>query len=153
MAVPTQIDPRGPRFGAAITAVLLAAALILGPRSTAGFVLLLIQTVAFALGSLVGLHAQPWGIIFRRVLRPRLGAPSELEDARPPRFAQTVGLAFAVLGVIGWAASLPILFYIAVGGALFAALLNALFNFCLGCEIYLWVARIRGRNVQTSGGA
>ncbi|SNU01174.1 protein of unknown function [Ruaniaceae bacterium KH17] len=150
MSSPTQIDPRGPRFGAVITSVLLAAVLILGPNSTLGLVILLIQTVAFALGSLVGLHAQPWGLIFRTAIRPRLGAPTHLEDVRPPRFAQAVGLGFALFGILGWFVS-PVLFYIAVGGALFAALLNALFNFCLGCEIYLYIARVRGRSAV--GGA
>ncbi|MGC3994050.1 MAG: DUF4395 domain-containing protein [Propionicimonas sp.] len=139
-----QIDPRSPRFGAVITAVLLALILILGPTSVVGLVLLVIQTLAFAAGSLLGLKAQPWGIIYRRFVRPRLAPPTELEDSRPPRFAQTVGLVFALAGLAGWLLSLPVLFYVAVAFALVAALLNAVFDFCLGCELYLLGKRVLG---------
>src|SRR5664279_2904240 len=90
---PTPIDPRGPRFGAAITSVVLAVTLLLGP-GTPALVLLVLQTAVFALGSLVGLSAQPYGVVYRRLVRPRLSKPTELEDPRPPRFAQTVGLVF-----------------------------------------------------------
>jgi len=79
---PTQVDPRGPRFGAAVTTVVLAAVLILGPGL--GLPLLIIQTFAFGAGSLLGLRYQPYGWVFRRLVRPRLGAPAELEDERPP---------------------------------------------------------------------
>lgn len=140
----TQVDPRGPRFGGAVTAVLLGTVVVLGPESNLALALLLVQTLAFAAGSLIGLRAQPWGIIFRRFVRPRLGPPAELEDARPPRFAQTVGLIFALAGLAGVLFSVPALFYIAVAFALVAALLNAVFDFCLGCEVYLIGKRIFG---------
>ena len=140
---PKPVDPRGPRFGAAITAVLLAVILILGPGVPA-LVLLVIQTIAFGLGSLVGLHAQPYGLIYKSLVRPRLSPPSELEDPRPPRFAQTVGLIFAVAGLIGLIAALPVLFYVAIAFAFIAAVLNSVFNFCLGCELYLLGRRALG---------
>lgn len=138
---PKRIDPRGPRFGAAITAVVLALVLILGPESPVALVLLLIQTAAFALGGLVGLQVQPYGVLFRTFVRPRLEPPAELEDVRPPQFAQLVGLVFALLGLIGLLAGISILFYVALILALAAAFLNAAFNFCLGCEMYLLFAR------------
>ena len=148
-ALPTPIDPRGPRFGAAITSVVLAITLLLGP-GTPALVLLILQTAVFALGSLVGLSVQPYGIFYRRFVRPRLSAPKDWEDPRPPRFAQTVGLVFAVAGLAGllWA---PILFYIAVGVALVAAVLNAVFDFCLGCEVYLLGRRLAGRPLSLLG--
>ena len=130
------IDARGPRFGAVITTVVLAVTLLTIP-STLSLVLLSLQTVAFALGSLVGVHAQPYGVFFRKVVRPRLGAPTKLEDPAPPRFAQTVGLAFALVGLIGLVTGATTLAYVAVGFALGAAFLNAAFDFCLGCEMYL----------------
>ncbi|MBK8447204.1 MAG: DUF4395 domain-containing protein [Micropruina sp.] len=137
------IDPRGQRFAAVITSGLLAASIILGPG--AGLWVLVVQTLAFAAGSLLGLSSSPWGQIYRRAVRPRLGPPTELEDARPPRFAQSVGLGFAVVGLLGAVAGLPALFYVAVGFALVAALLNAIFGFCLGCEIYLLGTRVLAR--------
>lgn len=141
-APPDLIDPRGPRFGAVITSVLLIVALALGPE--AGVWVLLVQGLAFAAGALLGLKYQPWGVVFKVAVRPRLAPPTELEDSRPPRFAQLVGLLFAVIGLIGGFAAIAPLFYIAVGFALVAALLNAVFDFCLGCEMY-----IIGKRLQT----
>ncbi len=135
-AVRGLIDPRGPRFGAAITTAVLAVTLLTIP-SPVSFVLLAWQTLVFALGSLVGLHAQPYGVLYRRVVRPRLGAPTELEDPAPPRFAQTVGLGFALVGLAGLVTGVTVVAYVAVGFALAAAFLNAAFDYCLGCEVYL----------------
>ncbi|HEX5336166.1 MAG TPA: DUF4395 domain-containing protein [Propionicimonas sp.] len=140
---PTQVDPRGPRFGAAVTTVVLAAVLVLGP--SIGLPLLIVQTFAFGAGSLLGLRYQPYGWIFRRFVRPRLGAPAELEDERPPRFAQSVGLLFAAVALIGTFAASPVVFYVATGFALVAATLNAVFDFCLGCELYLLGRRLLGK--------
>ncbi len=141
---PTLIDPRGPRFGAAVTSVVLAATILLGPPT--GLPLLIVQTFAFGAGAILGLRYQPYGWFFRRVVRPRLGAPDDLEDERPPRFAQSVGLGFAILGLAGAAFGVAALFYVAVGFALVAALLNAVFDFCLGCEVYLLGRRLLGRS-------
>jgi len=137
-----QIDPRGPRFGAVITTVVLALILILGPASGLAIALLGVQTLAFAAGAILGLQAQPYGWLFRRVIRPRLSPPSELEDQAPPRFAQAVGLIFALVGALGLLTGLSAIFYVAIGAALAAAFLNAAFNFCLGCEMYLIAKRL-----------
>jgi hypothetical protein len=150
---PTEkVDPRSPRFGAAVTSVILALVLVLYQVSpVTSLVLLLIQTLAFAAGSLIGLQAQPWGIVFRRFVRPRLDAPGELEDAAPPRFAQGVGLVFALAALLGWLIASPVLFYVAGAFALVAALLNAVFDFCLGCELYLLGKRLRQRTAGADG--
>jgi hypothetical protein len=140
---PTQVDPRGPRFGAAVTTVVLAAVIVLGP--SLGLPLLIIQTFAFGAGSLLGLRYQPYGWVFRRFVRPRLGTPAELEDERPPRFAQSVGLLFAAVALVGAFAGSPAVFYVATGFALIAATLNAVFDFCLGCELYLLGRRLLGK--------
>ncbi|MDX6224222.1 MAG: hypothetical protein QOE64_598 [Frankiales bacterium] len=130
------IDPRGPRFGAAVTSVVLAAVLLTG----SGLVLAL-QAVVFALGA-VDISRQPYGVLYRRLVRPRLSPPGELEDAAPPQFAQLVGLAFAVLGSIGYFSGVTTLGAVATGFALGAAFLNAAFGFCLGCEVYLLGKRL-----------
>lgn len=140
-ATVAQIDVRGTRFAATFTTVVLAVAIILGP--TWGGVLLAWQAIAFALGSLIGLNASPYGIIFRLLIRPRLAAPTETEPVAPPRFAQGVGLVFALVGLVGVALGLHWLFYLATGMALAAAFLNAAFSFCLGCEMYLMIAKLR----------
>lgn len=139
---PQKVDPRGPRFGAAVTSLVFILILLFGPHSPVTLVLLIVQIIAFALGGLVGLHAQPYGFLFRQFVRPRLDPPAELEDVRPPQFAQLVGLVFGAVALIGYLSGVSILFYVAVIMALAAALLNAAFNFCLGCEMYLLFARV-----------
>jgi hypothetical protein len=136
-----QIDPRGPRFGAAITTVVLAIILLTIPSSIAT-VLLGIQTLVFALGAFVGLHAQPYGIIYRKLVAPKLGKPSEFEAVEPPQFAQFVGFLFAASGLIALLLGADVAALVAVAFALGAAFLNAAFNFCLGCEMFLIGKRI-----------
>jgi hypothetical protein len=136
-----QIDPRGPRFGAAITTAVLASILLTIP-ATISVVLLGIQTVVFALGAFVGLPAQPYGILYRKLVAPKLGKPTELEPVEPPQFAQLVGFLFAATGLVALLLGADLVATIAVGFALGAAFLNAVFNFCLGCEMYLIGKRI-----------
>jgi hypothetical protein len=136
----TQIDSRGPQFAAAVTAVVLAVVLATAP-STFATVLLGVQAVLFAVGAGLGVQRTPHAWVFRSVVRPRLTKPAELEDPAPPRFAQGVGLAFAVVGVVGFALDATIVGLVATGFALTAAVLNAVFKFCLGCELYLLLRR------------
>ena len=132
-----EIDPRGPRCAALITTVVLA--VVLG---TGSVWLLAAQAVVFAVGAVFGLRYSPYGWLYRKLVRPRLGPPAELEPAAPPRFAQTVGLVFALIGVAGYAAGLTWLFMAATAAALAAAFLNAVFGLCLGCEMYVLIRRI-----------
>jgi hypothetical protein len=135
------IDPRGPQFTAALTAVVLVAVLLIAPHPV-GVALLGAQAVLFALGAGLGVHRTPHAWLFRRFVRPRLAAPADLEDAAPPRFAQGVGLAFALVGLVGFLSALDVVGLVATGFALAAALLNAIFGFCLGCEMYLLLKRL-----------
>ncbi|MFF1308203.1 DUF4395 domain-containing protein [Streptomyces sp. NPDC058307] len=134
------IDARGPRFGAAVTTVVLAAVLITG-----NVWLLAWQTLAFALGAAGGVGRSPYGWLFRRAVRPRIGPPTEFEAPEPPRFAQAVGLAFAAVGLVGYGVGPEWLGLAATGAALAAAFLNATFGYCLGCEMYLLVRRVTVR--------
>ena len=141
----SQIDARGPRFGAAVTTVVLAAAVAVGPN-TIGTSLIVVQTLVFGLGAIVGLQAQPYGLVFKQFVKPRLHGPVPLEDAAPPRFAQAVGFAFAVVALIGALSGASIVFTVAASFALAAAFLNAAFAFCLGCEMYLLGKRVLARS-------
>lgn len=147
-SLPQQIDPRGPRFTASVTLVLLAVVLVT-PRPVS-IALLAIQTVAFLIGAARGVQHTPTAFVFRRLVRPRLTAPDHLEDARPPRFAQAVGLAFAVVALAGYASGQTLVGAIATGFALIAAFLNAVFGFCLGCELYLLIRRVAPAPQQES---
>ena len=139
-----RVDPRGQRFSAALTVVVLVVALLASP-SALTVVLVAAQLVVFGFGSLAGPARTPYSWLFRTFVRPRLGAPAELEDAAPPRFAQTVGLAFAAVSLVGYVAGAATLGAVAAGFALAAAFLNAAFGFCLGCELYLLGRRATAR--------
>ncbi|AMO59549.1 integral membrane protein [Mycolicibacterium phlei] len=141
---PDQVDVRGPRFAAWVTTVVLAATLLLyGVSPAAAAVLLAVQAVVFAIGAWLGPRKHPYGLVFARLIAPRLGPVTEKEPTPPLRFAQLVGLLFAVVGVAGFAAGADLLGLIATGFALVAAFLNAAFGICLGCQIYPLVVRLR----------
>jgi uncharacterized protein DUF4395 len=131
------VDVRGPRFGAWVTTLVLAVALLTG----SGW-LVAAQAVVFAVGAFAGLRYAPYGLLFRVLVAPRLGPVREREPEAPPRFAQLVGLFFAVVGATGYLLGSPVTGAVATGLALVAALLNAATGFCLGCELYLTARRI-----------
>ena len=143
-----EVDPRGQRFAAALTAVVLVVALVVAP-STLTVVLLALQLAVFAVGAFVGPASTPYAWLFRTLVRPRLGPPAETEDARPPQFAQLVGLVFATVALVGFLSGAEIVGLIATAFALVAAFVNAVFGLCLGCEVYLNGARARARLVAT----
>lgn len=153
---PAGIDPRGPRFGAWITSILLLIGLFLallddpaapGAELSArvsepGFLLLAVLGLLFAWGFTAPTTA-PWAVLFRRVVRPRLSPPQDLEDPRPPRFAQSVGFTVIAIGLVLHLLGVPWALVLAAGAAFIAAFLNAAFAFCLGCQIYLGLTRAR----------
>jgi hypothetical protein len=130
------IDPRGPRFGALITTVIFVIVLVTG-----NVWLFAAQGVVFAVAVVFGMRNAPYGLIYRRLVRPRLGPPKELEPEAPPRFAQGVGLLISVIGVIGYATGITPLGMAAASAGLLAAFLNGVFGLCLGCEMYLLIRR------------
>ena len=142
---PKGIDPRGPRFTATITAGLLLITVVLavGGAEAAAWILLAAISLVFAWSAVAGIRRNPFSLIFRLLVRPRLSPPAELEDPRPPTFAQGIGFAVTIAGVIlgafGVAAAVPI----AAGAAFIAAFLNAAFGYCLGCQLYLLLVRAR----------
>jgi hypothetical protein len=133
-----QIDARGPRFSAAITTAVLAIALV-----TSNIWVISFQAVVFAIGAIRGPQFTPYAFIYKKLIKPRLKSEVTFEDARPPQFAQSVGLGFALVAVIASVVGAGGVFTIAVGFALAAAFLNAAFNFCLGCQMYLLILRVR----------
>lgn len=133
------LDARGPRFGAVLTALVLAVIL-----ATGSLPLLLWQLGVFALGAFAGPQRTPYAWAYRTLIKPRLRGDIPTEDTRPPQFAQIVGFLFALTATIALLLEATLLFEIAAGFALAAAFLNAAFNYCLGCEMYLLIARARG---------
>jgi len=136
--ITTIIDARGPRFGAVITTFVLAAAL-----ATNNVWFIVAQAIAFAIGAFKGPQFTPQAFIYKTFVKPRLKGEVPAEDVRPPQFAQSVGLLFALVAIAGVVSGVNAIFTVAVAFALGAAFLNAAFNFCLGCEIYLLLLRAR----------
>jgi hypothetical protein len=133
-----RLDPRGVRFAAAVTTVVMAVVLLTGSGALAA-----LQAVVFAIPVVAGMRYSPHGALYRALVAPRLGPPTEREDAAPVRFSQAVGLVFAVVAAIGYLGGATALGIVATAFALVAAFLNAAFGFCLGCEMYGLVARVR----------
>ena len=133
------IDARGPRFSALLTTIVLTTALVTGNPW-----LILLQTAIFAIGAFKGPQHTPYAVIFRKLVKPKLTSAPINEDCRPPQFAQRIGFGFTVVAIFGLIFA-PTIAAVAVSFALAAAFLNAAFNFCLGCEIYLRIARLRAR--------
>jgi len=136
----TIIDARGPRFGAVITSIVLATAL-----ATNNVWVIVAQAIVFAIGAIKGPQFTPYAFFYKTFVKPRLKGETPAEDVRPPQFAQSVGLLFALAAIGGVLFSVNAVFTIAVAIALGAAFLNAAFNFCLGCEVYLLLLRARSK--------
>lgn len=150
-ATPTStagIDPRGPRFTAGIVAILflvdigLALVGLTDPvAATAAFALAIVNAAVFLWAAIAGVTRHPYGLFFKTVIRPRLKPPVELEDPIPPTFAQGVGFVITALGIGLFFVAGPIALVIAGAAAFVAAFLNSVFAYCLGCQIYLLLAR------------
>ena len=134
-----ELDPRGQRFAAAITTVVLVVVLATGWGWLA-----LAQVVVFAITALDPRRG-PYALIFRTVLRPRLGPPAEREPAAPVQFAQLVGFVFLTVASVGYLTGATALGVVFAAFGLLAAFLNAAFGLCLGCEAYLAIRRIAAR--------
>lgn len=154
-ARPRPIDPRGPRFAATITSILLLIGTFLALQGSAvrpgatfaervsdpGFIVLVVVDLLFVWG-FSSPTTSPWSAAYRTLVQPRLATPTDLEDPRPPRFAQVVGFIVVSIGLLLHLAGVPWALPIAGGAAFIAAFLNAAFGLCLGCQLYLGLARI-----------
>ena len=137
-----RVDPRAPRIGAAITSLISLIGFVLAQLTIElGLLALGLTFVLFVWGVFLP-ASHPYKFLFS-LLRPALGAPEYLEDPRPPRFAQQVGLAVSSVGVL--IALIDPLTGVLIGlGVVFvASALNAYFVFCLGCVMYLRIKRFQ----------
>jgi len=148
---PDQVDVRGPRFAAWVTTfVLIFGLLVSGISTSAAAIVLGVQAVIFAIGAVGGPRRHPFGLVFAKLIAPRLAPVREREPVAPLKFAQLVGLIFAAVAVAGFASGAVLVGVVATGGALVAAFLNAAFGICLGCQLYPLVARLKPAHGTTS---
>ena len=138
------IDVRGPRFGAAITSVVLGAALVLQGR--VGIALTVWQWAVFAIATFAGLRHSVYGRLFRWAKRRfDLGPPPATEPEAPPRFAQACGFAVTSVGLVLLALGATTAGWVAVGMVLALSLLLATTGICVGCELHILGQRLRTR--------
>ena len=141
MQRPKMVDPRQPRVGQAVTGVVLAVGFVAGWPQVLPAI-----AVVLALASLVGGPFNPYVHVYRFAKRAlRWGPPHELEEAAPPRFANTLGFAFTTSASILY---YPFHLHAAAWalGVLVAALalLAATTGLCVGCEFYVFARRVMG---------
>ncbi|HYH94300.1 MAG TPA: DUF4395 domain-containing protein [Candidatus Saccharimonadales bacterium] len=126
-----RIDPRGHRFGAGVSAILLLGGFLADAPWVVGLVLLTIGVSAA-----FGLRYSIYGAVWRRIVRVARLGPVEPEHEYPPRFAQVLGSTALILSLLAFALGAP-----AVGWALALAVaalqsLLGLTGYCLGCRLY-----------------
>ena len=143
---PVFIDARGPRYSAGITTTVLALALITESNYLIGF-----QFAVFLSAVLFGLRRSIYGLLYRNLIQPRLSGPIPSENEAAPRFAQLIGALFAFVALLGGVTGNTGVFLVATSFALGAAFLNAAFGFCLGCQVYLRLVRVRARFTKKAG--
>lgn len=125
------IDPRGHRFGAGVSAIVLIVALVTNTPW-----LVAVALLSIGVSAAFGLRYSIYGAIWRRIVKiARLG-PTEPEHEYPPRFAQVLGSVALTLSLFAFALGQPTLgwlFAIAVAGL---QSLLAVTGYCLGCRMY-----------------
>lgn len=135
------IDSRAPRFNQAVIGTLALVSFLTG-----WWPLLAILAAQLAIGLTLGRRWCLPCLFYFEVLQPRYGE-GPIEDSRPPRFANVVGTAVLGSGAIALAGGLTVLGW-ALGLLVAAlALLAATTGFCIGCEAYKVLARVRGVEV------
>jgi hypothetical protein len=134
-----ELDPRGQRFAATLTSVVLIVVLATGWGWLA-----LAQTVVFAITALYPRRG-PYALLYRALVLPRIGPPAEREPAAPVPFAQLDGFVFLAVASVGYLSGVTALGVTFAAFGLLAAFLNAAFGLCLGCEAYLAMRRMSGR--------
>ena len=135
-----ELDPRGQRFAATLTSIVLIVVLVTGWGWLA-----LAQAVVFAITA-ADPRRGPYSLIYRSLVLPRLGPPAEREPAAPVRFAQLVGFTFLAVAAIAYLSGVTALGMTFAALGLLAAFLNAAFGLCLGCEAYLAARRLTTRS-------
>lgn len=155
MSTRQRIDPRGPRFSAGITSLVLALIVAFGTSGPLALAVVLdaIAVALFAWGAFAGVQRHPYGLLFRAAVRPHLAPPRELEDAAPPTFAQLVGFTITAVGLVLHLLGVPWALVASAALAFVASFLNAAFGYCLGCQLYLLLARAGLLGASRRGGA
>jgi hypothetical protein len=134
------VDPRLLRFSAGATASVLAVVLlVVDALRPLGLGLLASQVAVFGFTAFVSFQWSVWAQVFARFIWPQIGAPVELKDARPPRFAQFVGFVLTAVALTSFVLGVDGAGYALTALAFGAAVLDAATGLCVGCKAYLLI--------------
>jgi len=147
-----RVDSRAPRWVGGYTFFIAVPALIVAlinpiePTILARvispeFILVFVLWLSFAAGTFGGNAAHPFAAFYKRVVQPRLSKPIPTEDARPPRFALTVGFVLTTIGLVLHLFAVPYGLAAAAAFVVIASFLQAFVGYCLGCQVYLLLVR------------
>ena len=142
------IDPRGQRFAAGLSAVILAAAFVVG----AAWVVALVgiaMAVSSAFGTRYWILGRPWPVV-RRALRLHPATP---EHEYPPRFAQALGATFLGIATVLFLFGASPLGWLPVAGVVALQTLLATTGYCLGCRLYFLRWWVPNQFARLIGGA
>ncbi|MEA3201918.1 MAG: hypothetical protein QOE90_3346 [Thermoplasmata archaeon] len=140
-----RLDPRAPRFNQGVVGALALTAFVLQ-----AWLVLPFLALALAAGAFLGPQANPMAILWRKGVVPllKLGPPARLKDAAPVRFAQAVGFVFLAGATVAFVVGAPLLGWVLALIVAALALLAAVTDVCVGCEIYALLLKARGRSVE-----
>jgi hypothetical protein len=144
------IDPRGHRFGAGASALLLIVAFVANLPW-----LVAVALLSIGVSAAFGLRYSIYGAIWRRIVRlAGLGAV-EPEHEYPPRFAQTLGTTALILSLLAFGLGAPALAWLLALAVAALQTLLAVTGYCLGCRLYFlrwWIPELVTR-IWTRGTA
>jgi len=134
------IDPRGHRFGAGVSAVLLVVAFLTGTVW-----LVALGLLSIGVSAAFGLKYSIYGVVWRRISKALALPKVEPEHEYPPRFAQTLGSTALILALVAFALGATTIGWgltLAVAGL---QTVLAVTGYCLGCRLYFlrwWVPSV-----------
>ena len=126
-----KIDPRGHRFGAAVSSALLIVSFLLNAPIGVALALL-----SIGVSAAFGLRYSIYGIVWRRIVKALHLGPAEPEHEYPPRFAQALGATFIGIGSLLLLAGISPWGWLPVIGVIALQVLLAVTGYCLGCRLY-----------------
>jgi hypothetical protein len=151
------IDPRGHRFGAGLSVVLLAVSFAL--QAPIGVAVVL---ATIGVSAAFGLRWSVYGMLWRRIARTLRLGPTDLEHEYPPRFAQTLGSVALTMSLVAFALGATVIGWVFAFAVAGLQTLLAVTGYCLGCRLYFlrwWVPSFvtrlwtRGRTTKAPRGA
>lgn len=133
------IDSRAPRYNQAVVGALSLLAVVTG-----WWGILAALALQLAVGLTLGRRYCLPCLFYFEVVQRRFGE-GRLEDARPPRFANMVGVAFLTAASLAYALGAATLGAVLGGLVAALALLAAATGLCAGCEAYKLGYLLTGR--------